>query len=80
MERRAIDPEYPLPDSSGSDNNMATAMPENDGALFSLNLEELERQAILKALEQSDGHLSQAASLLGITRYALYRKIDKYGL
>ena len=59
---------------------MATAMPENDGALFSLNLEELERQAILKALEQSDGHLSQAASLLGITRYALYRKIDKYGL
>ncbi|MBR5861082.1 MAG: sigma-54-dependent Fis family transcriptional regulator [Bacteroidaceae bacterium] len=80
MERRAIDSEYPLPDSSGSDNNMATAMPENDGALFSLNLEELERQAILKALEQSDGHLSQAASLLGITRYALYRKIDKYGL
>ena len=80
MERRAIDSEYPLPDSSGSDNNKATAMPENDGALFSLNLEELERQAILKALEQSDGHLSQAASLLGITRYALYRKIDKYGL
>jgi DNA-binding NtrC family response regulator len=47
---------------------------------FSLNLEELERQAIMEALKQSDGNLTQTAALLGITRYALYRKIDKYGL
>lgn len=46
----------------------------------SLNLEELERTAIRRALEQSNGNMSMAAELLGITRYALYRKIDKHGI
>jgi DNA-binding NtrC family response regulator len=46
-------------------------------ALGSLNLEELERQAIHSALQRADGNLSQAAVMLGITRYALYRKISK---
>ena len=49
-------------------------------AQTSLNLVELERAAIRKALEQSNGNLSVAAELLGITRYALYRKIDKHGI
>ena len=39
-----------------------------------------QRAAIRKALEQSNGNLSVAAELLGITRYALYRKIDKHGI
>lgn len=45
-----------------------------------LNLEALEQNAISKAIGQCNGNLSQAASLLGISRYALYRKIEKYGL
>lgn len=45
-----------------------------------LNLEKLEQDAILKAISRSNGNLSQAASLLGITRFTLYRKIEKYGL
>ena len=45
-----------------------------------LNLQELERQAVSRALQLSGGHLNQAAELLGITRYALYRKIEKLGL
>lgn len=45
-----------------------------------LNLETLEQNAILKAIDQSNGNLSGAAQLLGISRYALYRKIEKYGL
>lgn len=45
-----------------------------------LNLKTLEREAILKAIDQENGNLSQAATLLGISRYALYRKIEKYGL
>ena len=45
-----------------------------------LNLEELEQDAIMKAVSRSNGNLSQAAALLGITRFALYRKIEKYGL
>lgn len=45
-----------------------------------LNLETLEREAILKAIDRANGNLSLAASLVGISRYALYRKIEKYGL
>lgn len=45
-----------------------------------LNLEALEREAIMRAIGLSAGNLSQAAELLGISRYALYRKIEKYGL
>jgi DNA-binding NtrC family response regulator len=43
----------------------------------SLNLNDVERETIEKALKRSDGNLNKAADLLGITRYALYRKIKK---
>jgi DNA-binding NtrC family response regulator len=42
-----------------------------------LNLEELELRAIKKALKRCEGNVSEAAELLGITRYALYRKMAK---
>lgn len=42
-----------------------------------LNLEELEKVAINKAIEKANGNLTQAAEILGITRYALYRKLEK---
>jgi transcriptional regulator with PAS, ATPase and Fis domain len=42
-----------------------------------LNLKEIEQEAIEKAMKRSDGNLSKAADLLGITRYALYRKIKR---
>lgn len=45
-----------------------------------LNLEQLERQAIEKALRISNGNISHAAEYLGITRFALYRKLEKLGL
>ena len=45
-----------------------------------LNLEKLERKAVEKALRASNGNMSRAAELLGITRFALYRKIEKLGL
>lgn len=45
---------------------------------YPLNLEELEKNAIEQAIKQVDGNISQAAELLGITRYALYRKLAKY--
>ena len=40
-----------------------------------LNLDQLESQAIRRAIELSNGNLSEAADMLGITRYALYRKM-----
>ncbi len=45
-----------------------------------LNLVALERKAVEKALQCAGGNMSKAAGLLGITRYALYRKIEKMGL
>ena len=44
------------------------------------SLESIERQAIIHAIDVSDGNLSVAAQKLGITRQALYRRIEKYGL
>ena len=41
----------------------------------SLNLKQLEQETIKKALERSSGNITQAAGMLGISRYALYRKI-----
>ena len=45
-----------------------------------LNLKELEDMAIKRALKRCSGNVSNAAELLGITRYALYRKLEKKGL
>ena len=45
-----------------------------------LNLEQLEREAIAEAVRTAEGNINRAAALLGITRYALYRKMEKYGL
>lgn len=45
-----------------------------------LNLEQLESKAIHRALQLSEGNLSKAAEYLGITRYTLYRKLEKYDI
>ena len=39
-----------------------------------------ERAAVLAAMAQADGNLSAAARLLGLSRAALYRRLDKHGL
>lgn len=46
----------------------------------SLDLEENERRMVMQALEQAAGNISRAAGTLGITRAALYRRIEKFGL
>jgi DNA-binding NtrC family response regulator len=42
------------------------------------NLSKIEQEAIERAFRQTDGNISLAAELLGITRYALYRKMEKF--
>jgi DNA-binding NtrC family response regulator len=42
--------------------------------------EELDRDAIEQALARSRGVLSQAAAELGLSRQALYRRMDKLGI
>ena len=45
-----------------------------------LNLQEMEIHMVKKALDQFKGNVSRAAKELGLTRAALYRRIEKYGL
>ena len=45
-----------------------------------LNLEQLEKQAIEKAIALHQGNLSKAAQSLGLGRTTLYRKMARYGL
>ena len=60
---------------------MLQPQPEKKSELVEiLNLEELEKRAIKLALKRCEGNVSQAAEKLGITRYALYRKMEKLNL
>ncbi len=43
-------------------------------------LEELERKAIIDALERTQGHKSRAAALLGLTRFQLYSRLRRHGI
>lgn len=45
-----------------------------------LNLDEVEKAAIVKALSLYSGNISKAADELGLTRASLYRRMEKYGL
>ena len=48
--------------------------------LDELTLEEVERVLIRKALERHDGNVSAAAKSLGLSRSALYRRLQHHGL
>lgn len=45
-----------------------------------MTLDEIEKQTILQALERYKGNLSQVATALGISRAALYRRLEKYDI
>jgi len=45
-----------------------------------LKLDTVEKNTILEVLEKNNGNISQSAKELGITRTALYRRLNKYGL
>ena len=49
-------------------------------AFTSLNLEEMEKAFIQQALKLTDGNVTEAAKLLGISRRTLHRKIKTYKL
>ena len=45
-----------------------------------LNLDEVEKAAVTKAIQLHNGNISKAAEELGLTRASLYRRMEKYGL
>jgi DNA-binding NtrC family response regulator len=48
--------------------------------LDEMSLEEVERFLIKKTLARSGGNARQAADVLGLSRSAFYRRLEKYGL
>ncbi|MCL6729605.1 sigma-54-dependent transcriptional regulator [Sphingomonas hankyongi] len=64
--------DFPLPGRAGAP---AVAIPQT-----TLNLDQLEKQMIERALRMHHFNISLAASELGLSRGALYRRMEKHGL
>ena len=60
------------------DLNLQTAKPADD--IDEMSLEAVESILIRKALARHDRNVSQAADALGLSRGALYRRMEKYGI
>jgi len=45
-----------------------------------MTLDEMEKRMIVKCFKHYDGNVSRAAEALGISRAALYRRMEKYGI
>jgi ActR/RegA family two-component response regulator len=58
----------------------AAALTATQRAGAAMSLEAIERHAIARALERNEGNISKAAAALGLTRPALYRRMEKHGL
>jgi len=75
-------PIYPIDGDEGSASDLAAG----EGAPWeadngsTTSLKDLERGAIVRALEQVEHNRRKAAELLGIGERTLYRKLDEYGL
>lgn len=50
------------------------------GGADTLNLDEVEKAAVIKAIQLHNGNISKAADELGLTRASLYRRMEKYGI
>lgn len=61
----------PSTDSKGRDDTQITD---------TFNLEEIEQRTVRAALKHYQGNVSSAAKALGLTRGAMYRRLDKYNL
>jgi DNA-binding NtrC family response regulator len=63
-----------------ADLGLQPAAEAGERRLEEMSLEEVERLLIQKALKRFGGNVSQAAEVLGLSRSALYRRMQKYEL
>lgn len=77
IERAVIMADSPtLQESDFLFNRKSGSITESD----TLNLDEVEKAAVVKAIQLHSGNISKAADELGLTRASLYRRMEKYGL
>jgi DNA-binding NtrC family response regulator len=62
------------------DLGLRAASPVGLPRLEEMNLEEVEKHLIQRMLARHGGNVSQAANALGLSRSALYRRLEKFGL
>jgi two-component system response regulator HydG len=65
---------------TGEDFEFLTSSGKRVNPLENFNLENLEKWAVEHAIDKHKGNISHAATELGLSRGALYRRMDKYGL
>ncbi len=70
----------PGPELRASDLGLRAADGGTLPALEQLTLDEVERELIRRALRRHDGNVSDAAKALGLSRSALYRRLERHGL
>jgi DNA-binding NtrC family response regulator len=63
-----------------ADLGLSTSSRVSSQALEEMSLESVESILIRKALSRCSGNVSQAADALGLSRGALYRRMEKYGI
>ena len=66
-----------------NEKNLKLLMPqdeESEKTIVNLNIEEMEEILIKKALKKHQGNISLAAEDLGLSRAALYRRMEKFSL
>jgi transcriptional regulator of acetoin/glycerol metabolism len=49
-------------------------------AVGSMTMDEIEKAMIVKSLRHHAGNLTRVAEALGLSRAALYRRLEKYGI
>jgi len=70
----------PGPMVKPTDLGLRAAAKDGGGRLEDMSLEDVECFLIKKAMTRYDGNVSQAAKALGLSRSALYRRLQRYGL
>jgi len=60
--------------------NLAITARSSTQTFENMSIDEVEALLIRKVMRRCDGNISQAAEALGLSRAALYRRIEKYGL
>jgi len=63
-----------------ADTDRRAVKPTDLPAAGTMTLDEMEKAMILKCLHHFEGNVSRVAEALGVSRAALYRRFEKYGL
>ena len=58
----------------------SAAAGDNLPVVGSMTIDEIEKAMIEKALRHHQGNLSRVAESLGLSRAALYRRLERYGI